>query len=342
MVLSDPNKTREANNFDFLRFISSIFVLLSHSYSLIGKDDAELLMLASNHTYHFSSLGLICFFVISGYLVSQSLFSSPSVLNYAWKRFLRIVPGLCGVILFSMFVIGPAFTAYSIPDYFLSLNTYTYFRNILFILPYQWELPGLFINNPEKSVNGSLWTLTLEGRLYILLALFYLLYLFRRKLILTVVFFLLVILSPWFSLFFGATSPFAFYFALYFFAGVVAALYKEKIRYNKWLFLLSLSIIILRCFSDAVNPLLFIAFPYLILFVAQLRSRLNHFGHYGDFSYGMFLYGFPIQQSIIQFTNGTIAIGEMIVLSIILTLPFAILSWKWIESRALKLKQLVK
>ena len=123
MILSDVNKIRQHNNFDFLRFISALFVIISHSYALTGNDDKELLMLISRHTYHFSSLGLICFFVISGYLVSQSLFRSSSILNYAWKRFLRIVPGLCGVVLFSMFLIGPIFTVLSLPDYFLSLHT---------------------------------------------------------------------------------------------------------------------------------------------------------------------------------------------------------------------------
>jgi peptidoglycan/LPS O-acetylase OafA/YrhL len=342
MVPSDINKIRQANNFDFLRFISSLFVIISHCYSLTGKEDKELLMVISRQTYHFSSLGLICFFVISGYLVSQSLFNSASILNYAWKRILRIVPGLCGVILFSLFVIGPAFSALAIPDYFLSIHTWSYLRNVFFIFPLQWDLPGLFMNNVEKSVNGSLWTLTLEGRLYILLVLLFLLRLFSNKIIITLIFIMLVILSPLFNVVFRSASPFPFYFALDFFAGVVASLYKKKIKYNKWLFLLALSIIILRCFSEAFNSMTLIAFPYLVLYIAQLPSRLNRFGRYGDFSYGMFLYAFPVQQCIIQLTKGNIPIVPLIFLSILLTLPFAILSWKFIESKALKQKHLVK
>ena len=342
MTLPDINEVRQHNNFDFLRFISALFVIVSHSYILTNRDNEELLMLISRNTYHFSSLGLICFFVISGYLVSQSLFRSASVLNYGWKRFLRIVPALCGVILFSAFVIGPLFTENSIGDYFLSPKTYTYLRNIVFILPLQWELPGVFAGNLEKSVNGSLWTLTLEGRLYILLALLYIFLFFRKKIILPVIFLLLVILTPWFSVFFGQVYPITFYLILYFFAGVIATLYKEKIRYTKWLLLAALSIIVLRCFTEMVNPLTFIAFPYLILYLARVPSRLNHFARYGDFSYGMFLYSFPIQQCIVRLTNGTLPMGIMIFLSILLTLPFAILSWKWIESKALKLKHMVK
>ena len=343
MVRSDVNKIRQANNFDFLRFLSSLFVIISHSYSLTGQEDKELLLMITHQTYHFSSLGLICFFTISGYLVSQSLFNSPSILNYAWKRFLRIVPALCGVVLFSLVVIGPLFTTLSMVDYFMSPLTYSYLRNIVFILPLQWELPGLFTtDHAEKSVNGSLWSLILEGRLYILLPLLYLLQFFRKKYIPLTIFCLLILLIPWFHDLFGNVSPNPFYFALFFFAGVIASLYKEKIRYNKWLFLGALSFIIAPCFSSAFVPLTIIAFPYLILYVAQLPSFLNHFGRYGDFSYGMFLYGFPVQQCIIELTHGNISIVAMILFSMIITLPFAILSWKWIESKALSYKYLVK
>src|SRR5689334_791706 len=153
MAPSDPDKIRQGNNFDFLRFISSLFVIISHSYSLPGKDEEELMVVISNHTYHFSSFGLICFFVISGYLVSQSLFNSSSLINYAWKRFLRIVPALCGVTLFSVLIVGPLFTTLDLSGYFGFPHTYTYLRNVAVIVPPQWDLPGLFLSNPEKSVN---------------------------------------------------------------------------------------------------------------------------------------------------------------------------------------------
>ena len=342
MAPSDPDKTRQSNNFDFLRFISSLFVIISHSYSLMGKDEEELMLVISNHTYHFSSFGLICFFVISGYLVSQSLFNSSSILNYAWKRFLRIVPGLCGVILFSMLVIGPLFTTSGLAEYFSSPHTYSYFRNVIFILPLQWELPGLFMSNPERSVNGSLWTLTLEGRLYIGIALVYVLQFFRKRIIPAFAFILLVILSPWIYTLIGSAYSLAYIFGLYFVAGSIAALYKKEIRHNKWFFLLALATTILRCFSAVFDPFIFLAFTYIILYIGHLPSVLNHFGRYGDFSYGMFLFGFPIQQSIIHVSNGNISIPLLILVSIILTLPFAVLSWKLIESKALKYKKLLK
>jgi peptidoglycan/LPS O-acetylase OafA/YrhL len=337
----DVNKSRQTNNFDFLRFISALFVIISHSYDLTGRENEELLLAISGGTYHFSSLGLICFFVTSGYLVSQSLFSSSSILNYAWKRILRILPALCAVVLFSVFVIGPIFGSLPLREYFLSTHTYSYLRNILCVLPMQWSLPGVFISNVDPSVNGSLWTLILEGRLYILLPLLYILRFFKRKYLATAVFVGLVIFSPWIYLL-GKFYPIGFYLALFFMAGVVAALNKKSIKYNKWLFIAALSIIVLRCFYEFVNPLTFIAFPYMIFYLAQLRGALNRFGRYGDFSYGMFLYSFPLQQCIVQLAGRGISISLMILLSVVLALLFGVLSWKFIEARALKYKGLVK
>ena len=214
---------------------------------------------------------------------------------------------------------------------------------MLFVLPLQWDLPGVFIHNSEKSVNGSLWTLTLEGRLYILLALLHMLFFFRKKIILAVVFFMLLLLSPWFNDLFGSVSVLPFYFSLYFFAGVVATLYKEKLRYNKWLFLMALSIVILRCFTGIVNPLTFIAFPYIILYFAQLPSVLKSLREIWRF----LVWNVPLFLSHTTMYCAALRTEPfqcfwMIFLSMILTLPFAILSWKWIESRALKAKNLAK
>ncbi len=342
MLPPDRNTARQGNNFDFLRLISSSFVIISHSYSLTGREGQEALMKISRQTYHFSSLGLICFFVISGYLVSQSLFNSPSIINYAWKRLLRIVPALCLVIVFSIFIIGPLFTTIPLSRYFSSPLTYAYFKNILFVFPLQWHLPGLFTSNPESSVNGSLWTLILEGRLYILLMILFLFRFFEKRAIPLVVFITAVLSTPFFNIAFKGVNPYPFHFAIFFFAGVIANVYRDQIVYNKWLALMATIIVVLRCFFTELNAVTFFAFPYLVLYLGQLRSPLNKAGKFGDFSYGLFLFSFPVQQCIVLYNNGNISIPIMIILSMLLTLPFAILSWKFVESKALKYKYLVK
>jgi peptidoglycan/LPS O-acetylase OafA/YrhL len=341
MVLAESNSTRQANSFDFLRFISSTFVIISHSYYLIGKESEEALMVLTQGTYHFSSLGLTCFFAISGFLVTQSVMNSTSIFNYAWKRALRILPALILVILFTMLIIGPLFNTLPLRDYFTSSYTYTYLRNIIFIAPLQWQLPGLFTGNHGKSANGSLWTLTLEGRLYILLGLLYLLRLFKIRWLCLALFCIAAALAPWFIKTYHLI-PVTIYLVVIFFAGVVAQLYKDKIIYNKWLALLAIAEIIVSCFTTLLTPLSFIAFPYLIFYIAQLKSPLNRFGRYGDFSYGLFLFSFPVQQCIVQISKINISVAVMIFLSMILTMPFAMLSWYLVESKALRYKNLIK
>jgi peptidoglycan/LPS O-acetylase OafA/YrhL len=341
MVLVESNSTRQANSFDFLRFISSAFVIISHSYYLIGKESEEALMVLTQNTYHFSSLGLTCFFAISGFLVTQSVMNSTSIFNYAWKRALRILPALILVILFTMFMIGPLFNTLPIRDYFTSSYTYTYLRNIFFIGPLQWRLPGLFTGNPGRSANGSLWTLTLEGRLYILLGLLYLLRLLKIRWLCLALFCIAAALAPWFAKTYHLVHV-SIYLVVIFFAGVVAHLYRDKIIYNKWLALLAIAEIIASCFTTLITSLSFIAFPYLIFYIAQLKSPLNRFGRYGDFSYGLFLFSFPVQQCIVQISKSNISVVVMIFLSITFTLPFAMLSWYLVESKALRYKYLIK
>jgi peptidoglycan/LPS O-acetylase OafA/YrhL len=267
--------------------------------------------------------------------------NSTSIFNYAWKRALRILPALILVILFTMLMVGPLFNTLPLRDYFTSSYTYTYLRNIFFIGPLQWRLPGLFTGNPGRSANGSLWTLALEGRLYILLGLLYLLRILKIRWLCLALFCIAAALAQWFAKTYHLT-PVSIYLVVIFFAGVVAQLYKDKIIYNKWLALLAIAEIIVSCFTPLITPLSFIAFPYLIFYIAQLKSPLNRFGRYGDFSYGLFLFSFPVQQCIVQISKINISVAVMIFLSMILTMPFAMLSWYLVESKALRYKHLIK
>ena len=154
-------------------------ITLTHSYNLLQQSELEPLMRFSGQRVDFSFIGLSIFFSVSGYLVAKSTITSPSFKNYVWKRFLRIQPLLIVVCMLSIFILGPLFTSLNIREYFIYTETYSYFRNILPVFGIQFSLPGVFLNNPaESGVNGSLWTLVTEERLYILLAF---LFLFRQK-----------------------------------------------------------------------------------------------------------------------------------------------------------------
>src|SRR5271157_4731587 len=148
------------NTLDVLRLISAVFVIFHHSYPLTGNPSM------------FAYLGTIAvstFFVISGYVIAQSWFSDPTPLKFFWKRMLRLVPGLAAVLIFTIFIIGPINTSLPLKEYFFNINTWKYSIVIFIFSPLQ-TLPEVFMSNPYPiAINGSLWTIPLELRMYILL-----------------------------------------------------------------------------------------------------------------------------------------------------------------------------
>ncbi|MGY4343628.1 peptidoglycan/LPS O-acetylase OafA/YrhL [Bradyrhizobium sp. GM7.3] len=111
-------------------------------------------------------LGVISFFVISGFFISQS-FENNSVLRFCMARLLRIYPGLLVVLLFTVLVIGPLFTRLSIRDYLTDANTISYVPHNLSLKWLQYDLPGVFATNPyPAAINGSLWSLFYEVACY--------------------------------------------------------------------------------------------------------------------------------------------------------------------------------
>jgi peptidoglycan/LPS O-acetylase OafA/YrhL len=116
------------------------------------------------------SLGVTIFFIISGYLITMSWDKRRNVLQFIWARFLRLVPALVGVALFSVFIVGPLVTKINLAEYFTSGATWGYFRIISVFFP-AYYLPGVFLNNPINYVNGALWTLPLESIMYVLILL---------------------------------------------------------------------------------------------------------------------------------------------------------------------------
>lgn len=90
------------NNFDFLRLIFASLVIVTHSYALLGLVENDLFMQISQ-VYPFSYIAVRGFFVISGYLIFQSLIRSGSLISYFWNRFLRLFPALIVVLFLTVF-----------------------------------------------------------------------------------------------------------------------------------------------------------------------------------------------------------------------------------------------
>lgn len=339
-------KERFQNNYDFLRVFAAVCIMFSHSFDLLHKSEYELARVATNGRINFSFIGLSIFFSISGYLIAKSAERSTSVKNYLWKRLLRIQPLLIVTCLLTVLAVGPFYTSLSIRDYFFSSNTWTYFRNILPVFGLQFTLPGVFVNNiAEPGVNGSLWTLIIEERLYILICIFFLFYRNRRM-------FLLLLILPinilyLINRFYFASSLItyldsgAFFYALIFLNA--AALYFLKVNFSKhlfWFITVSVGMILIGLRFSSLNYIYFFAIPILVNSMAQIKGVVNKTGKFGDFTYGIYVFAFPIQQMLISskvFTKPY----QLFFYSIVFVVPLAIASWHYIEKKFLKMKNLV-
>ena len=350
------------NNFNFLRFFAAVLVIYGHCYPLAGYGNLDYIQELTGGLFPSAHIGVCIFFSISGYLIAKSLVASTNYFHFFWKRFVRIMPGLIAAVLFTVFILGPVCTTLQLSEYFSNPETYRYLKVIKLFPQYTDSLPGVFKNLPTTMVNGSLWTLAYEVTCYALLMVAHILF---RKHIKSVI--LILFLGIWGSYFFWHTDlsenglPIRFIhlnlyslldFGLYFLAGNLLYFYQNLISYRwTWLFLSFMVFMLSFILSSklAIIPLSsivwvrYIFLPYAVLSLGFKKGWLNNFGNFGDISYGLYIYAFPLQQLILSFYGPQpISIPVMFLYSLLLILPFAWVSWKYIEEPSLQLKNLIK
>ena len=324
------------NNFDALRFFAALGVVLSHAYPVTqGSNSREVLMVLSGGQ---ASLGEVCvmaFFVISGFLITQSFARSSSSIDYMTNRVLRIVPGLAVMALLTSFVLGSNITTLTAEAYWSSLATYRYLANGLVYNATQW-LPGVFSQHTYPNVvNASLWTLSYEFSCYTAVATVGLA--LRRAWLPT----LLMATFTVASVFLTWISPRLFLmFGGYFLAGSLAYLGRSRIPLDGRLFVISLAVLASTLIlKQGFRPALFVFGTYAILWLAMKPTqRLHSFARHGDFSYGVYIYAFPIQQVLAP------AIASPVwnfLASTPLILLCAVLSWYLVEKPSLARKRWV-
>ncbi|MCV6637340.1 acyltransferase [Candidatus Albibeggiatoa sp. nov. NOAA] len=354
LTLAEALNARQ-NNFDLIRFVAATMVIVAHAYPLTyGHDDTELLHLLTQQQMTFGTLGVAVFFVISGFLIYQSYDNSPNVFIYAKARILRIFPAFIVVLFLMVFGLGVVLTELSFGEYFTQSTTYQYLLGV-FLFPIYYELPGVFENNPwQAAVNGSLWTIPYEFVCYILVVVAGLTQILRWRIVLLILL-VGVFLFRW-LLFDGSPEVLGslnhwirgigtaklLELSSYFLAGMVLYAYREKIIIHHYLALISAVILVVTAIFGGLQAWFLLAGSYIIIYLAFSPSiRFHHFAKYGDFSYGIYIYAFPVQQTLVYYSQAQWHPLVNALFAIPITLFFAILSWHLIESKALKLKKVV-
>jgi peptidoglycan/LPS O-acetylase OafA/YrhL len=340
-------KTNTNNNFDFLRMVFAVFVMITHSCPLSGAPECDFLCSISDVQIGFSYLGLIGFFTISGFLISKSILRSKSLINYFWNRILRIYPALIVVLCLTV-ILAPIIYSNESVNYLSNRDVWTYIPNNLFIYKLQSGIEGVFENNPLKHViNSSLWTLCFEFTLYILAALLFIFKRSRASIILAIATFIFFSVSDlYFSkyfaneLFLKVNSKILIELGVYFIGGSCLALIEfEKYNKKKTVAILSLAILLISLYFHKFYYFKHLLIPIIIFLGFSSTKYINDVkNRIGDISYGVYIYGFPVQQTLQHFfkLNST----SLMIYSIFVSLMFGFLSWHLIEKNALKLKQL--
>jgi len=340
------------NNFNLIRIVAASLVLFSHSFAIsTGSANAEPLRLSLDVT--FGTMAVDVFFVISGFLVTGSLVTRKNVLSFIWARFLRVYPALIVAIFLTVFVLGLLFSTLSPYTFFLSQETHAYLiTNISFgfLSDSPNALPGVFETLPFKNViNGSLWTIVWEVRLYAALALIWLITYAGRRVRIQIfncfivgvaLCFMITLISSHF--FFPFNENFLRLSSMFFFGAVFFVLQNHIVLDRRFFFFLLLVV-----FASTLNKNMFfityhLFLAYLTIFIAYIPTgRIRMFNRMGDYSYGIYIYAFPVQQSIVAIIPNISVLSE-IVLSLFITLGLAIISWHLLEKQILKFKQALR
>lgn len=344
---------RHSNNFDLLRFIAALVVILAHSYYLKDSSISDPLRQLTNGAIDFPELGLSIFFIISGFLITGSLIRSRTAYGYLWKRALRIFPGLLFALLFSVFLVGPLVTEVSLLSYFTNPANYEHLKAIsLFNLPN--SIPDAFTDFSCRTINGSLWTLPYEFFFYILVLLLFPIKKFRliTHFLILVAFLLLTGLRIYLNqrlVWYDYHTPFLLglritsfmTFSTYFSAGMVIYIFRNELNIVSRPVLhliLGVMLIGISSYFAVFSVVKFIFIPLITCGFAYLPGRLNDFGKFGDYSYGLYIYAYPIQQTLMYFFREVLPVWLFFFLASVVTFVFAYLSWHFVEKRALNLK----
>lgn len=322
-----PGSSR-LNNFDALRLLAALAVLISHSFAIAGRPQPTVGVM------DVGTIGVMVFFGISGFLIAQSWTLDAHVGRFLTKRCLRIFPALVVLLLICALGLGPLVTALSLERYLGETGTWTYLiANALLLTTHQ--LPGVFAELPYPlQVNASLWTLQVEMIAYlgiIVVGLFGgLRTMWSAPLIAAVLIVAPHGLVPWDNALFVLQA---------FAVGSTLFVWREHVPWHWALAAAGIA-------AWAIAPeglqlgLAVTVIPYATILIAYRGpTALRRLTARGDFSYGLYLWAWPVGQVVALLWGDSVTTVAVIAISLPITYALAVVSWLLIEKPALALKR---
>ncbi|KQO23846.1 hypothetical protein ASF11_22940 [Acidovorax sp. Leaf76] len=327
--------THPGNNFDAIRIVAATMVLYSHHFALTGQMEPSFFGIHS-----LGGLAVTIFFVLSGYLVNASWQRDPNLWRFGLRRFLRIWPALTVAVVLTAYVLGAWVTQLPLTEYLTHRATANYLQALG--MKIHFVLPGVFENNPYRlGVNGSLWTIPIEVRCYIALGLAGLIGLLKYRPVLLLS---IAVLIGWFLVRSNpdvtGTVHHGRELSAFFLAG--AALYTLEPYWRRRPVLWGGAIALATAAVWAAgwrHSALLLGLPFFIIYAGtQTTAYIRRAGRWGDPSYGIYLFAFPIQQTVIQYGWPQLGFAGTLCISLAITVALAYASWHLVEKQALKFK----
>lgn len=324
------------NSMNIMRLLTALAVIYGHASAVTGRGPGDIFLQYVGYKF-IGGVAVDVFFVLSGFLITASVMSGKGIRYFIASRMLRIYPALIVCCVLSVFLLGSLLTISD--QYWQSMDTWRYLLGNATAYRTEYFLPGVFSELHDHAINGSLWSLQIEVRLYLMIGIGFLIGVFSSKRVFNALFFTVIILGYFapdiFSRLFEPENH--RHVAMMFMIGSFAWVNRESIPMRPdvmfALLVFAASLHGTSKFGFAYALLL----PYLVFYIAIGKWGL-WFNRWGDYSYGTYLYGWPCQQLVLM-SFPDIGNIENTILSGVLAVFLAFLSWHLVEKSSLQLKE---
>lgn len=339
-MLGDYSTGRD-NNFNLLRCLAAMAVLISHAYPIaLGAGTPE--PLSASVGKSLGSLSVMMFFATSGFLITAS-FERSDRTSFVMARVLRIFPGLIVCLALVAFVLGPWVSTWQTSDYFESPEPYLFFVRNTLLLFNVYTLPGVLDGQPYPAIVGSIWTLKHEFLCYfgVFLAGVLGLWTSKARAGLTLsVYCLLWYLSAEMVTVSGLLTQ-LHALSMTFAIGIAFHIWRAHIPLSGWGILASCGLAALTRDTIWYHATLSLAIAYTTFWLAYIPAGiLRAYNRLGDYSYGIYIYAFPVQGLVVWAFGSQTALENMLYATPP-TLALAILSWHLVEQPSLRARKAV-
>jgi peptidoglycan/LPS O-acetylase OafA/YrhL len=313
-------------NWDGIRVLGALAVLASHQLLLAGHAQPRIGALT------LGSFGVLLFFGASGYLVAGSWRDDPQLLRFAVRRFLRIWPGMAACV-----TVTAALVLWLHPSTFAHVAAWEFWDRNLFFQRFDWH----FFDNRDPRLNPPLWTLQYEAGCYAAfgLAAAALPRAWRWPCAwLAAAGFVVACWGQ--PVFDPSERPFTYAAALFGGTFAIGALLRfvDLPRRPAWLLgcgLLGAGAMLL---GSGLLGLVLMVPPAVVYVGTRAWPVLRSAARFGDLSYGLYLWGWPVQQATLLLLGHQTHWTVLLLASLVASSAMAWLSWHAVEKQALRLK----